>query len=274
MPLNTAIQNPNTFNVLAASPSRVGIDRGSCSWYERPLSGNNIGDRLQIVDLWYATFYWGGSGWINEALLPDGSMVVGGAKGIGIKVNEVDPSFTWRDLEGPIQPKSSGAGTPSWSTFRGDIKGWKFIAGDVVDSTFHMPHDWAGTDIYLHFHWAHNGTAINGPIVLTHRWTYAKGHGQSTYPVQANFVQTVAAPVVAAAAQYAPIISENQFSRAAPGAGEIPLADLEPDGLIKVSTIVTTAPVVTGGGFFIEYIDIHYQSTNIGTHGKSPPFFD
>lgn len=35
----------------------------------------------------------------------------------------------------------------------------------------------------------------------------------------------------------------------------------------------TTVPTVTGGSFFIHYVDIHYQSTNLGTKQKSPDFW-
>jgi hypothetical protein len=40
-----------------------------------------------------------------------------------------------------------------------------------------------------------------------------------------------------------------------------------------VMEIVTGIPTVTAGDFFIEYIDIHYQSSNIGTKNKASNFY-
>ena len=84
MPLNTSAQNPNTNNVAPASQSRMGIDRGQCSWFERPLSGNVIGDRLQIVDLNMQTYVWDGSGdWTNPLFATDANNNVTGLVGPG-----------------------------------------------------------------------------------------------------------------------------------------------------------------------------------------------
>lgn len=197
-----------------------------------------------------------------------------GVSGTGVKVDTTTPTFGWRDLEGLIQPKTSGAGSPTWTTFRGNIKEWKFVANDIVDLKYHMPHDWVpGTDIYIHLHWCHNGTAISGSIVFDYRWTYQKGHNQGTYPSDVTFTQTISTPNVATYPRYAPIISEVQFSKAVPSANEIDTDILEADGLIKISGKASTVPTVTGGDFFIEYIDIHYQSSNIGTKNKAPAFF-
>ena len=65
MPLNTPAQNPNTYAVQPASQNRVGTDRGQCSWFERPMNANIIGDRLQVVDINMQTYVWDGSEWVN-----------------------------------------------------------------------------------------------------------------------------------------------------------------------------------------------------------------
>jgi hypothetical protein len=214
----------------------------------------------------------------GEALLTNlylsGFLVFDKAAGKGIKVDLAAPTYTWKDLEGPIQPKATGAGSPIWKTFRGNIKEWAFGVNDIVDLKYHMPHGWVpGSDIYIHVHWSHNGTAISGSMVLTYRWTYQKGHNQGVYPADVSFVQTVSTPNIATYPRYAPIISEIQFSKAVPSANEIDTDSLEPDGLIKLSLIVTTKPTITGGDLFIEYVDIHYQSTCVGTKQKAPNFY-
>lgn len=59
---------------------------------------------------------------------------------------------------------------------------------------------------------------------------------------------------------------------ASPSASQIDTDTLEADGLLKISSIVSSLPTVTGGDLFIEYIDIHYQSSNVGTKNKAPNF--
>lgn len=48
---------------------------------------------------------------------------------------------------------------------------------------------------------------------------------------------------------------------------------IEPDGMIIGQLILTTLPSITGGSLFVHTIDLHYQSTHIGTKQKAPPFW-
>ena len=204
------------------------------------------------------------------------NLVVPKTSGKGIKVDLDIPTFGWNDLKGEILPKELGAGKPTWTTFRGNVKGWKFDANDVVDLIFHLEHDYVpGSDIHIHAHWSHNGTNISGSLVLSYRWTYAKGHNQSgvTYPAETTFTQTIPSIDLATYAQYSHPISEMQFSDSSPSAGQIDTDILEPDGLLKISLTPTTIPTVTGGSLFIDFVDIHYQSTGIGTKQKAPDFY-
>ena len=63
MALNTPAQNPNTRNLIPAASDRTGIDRGQCSVFEMPLTGNNVGDRILAVDDGLKTYTWNGSAW-------------------------------------------------------------------------------------------------------------------------------------------------------------------------------------------------------------------
>lgn len=212
----------------------------------------------------------------NHNLFGNANVIFQKASGNGIKIDPAAPDYGWNDLKGEILPKELGAGKPTWVTFRGNIKGWAFDANDVVDLIFHFEHDYVlGRDIHIHAHWTHDGTAISGSMVLSYRWTYAKGHNQSgvTYPAETTFTQTVSTPNVATYAQYSHPISEIQFSAQSPSAGQIDTDILEPDGILKMSLTPTTIPTVTGGSFFIDFVDIHYQSTGIGTKQKAPNFY-
>ena len=64
MPLNTAESNPNTFDLVPALKDNASF-RGSCSWFERPMTGNQVGDSMQVVDINNCTFLWNGQDWIN-----------------------------------------------------------------------------------------------------------------------------------------------------------------------------------------------------------------
>jgi hypothetical protein len=194
--------------------------------------------------------------------------------GKGIRVGGTATSFPWRDLEGPIRPKDTGVGKPTLSTYRAPIRAFSFIANDIVDLEFHWPHDWVpGTDVYIHTHWSHTGTNITGSLVLEYSWSFAKGHNQSVFPAATTLTHTVGSLSLAGYPQYQHIISETQLSAATPAAGQIDTDNLEVDGLLLMSLTPTTIPTITAGSLFIHYVDIHYQSSNIGTKQKSPNFY-
>lgn len=205
-------------------------------------------------------------------------LVVPKAAGSGVKVDPTAPTYPWHDQLGTIRPKTSGANTPVAATFRGgQYQAYAFSAGDLVDFEFHVPHDWVlGTDMYLHLHWSHNGTAISGSLVLDWYITTAKGHNQADFGAEVNKTQTVSTPDIATIPRYRHRIDEFQLSASAPGAGQIDTDDIEVDGLILVRLVTTTIPTITGGSVnkpFIFLADLHYQSTGTGTKQKAPDFY-
>ncbi len=202
--------------------------------------------------------------------------------GLGIKVDSTGtPTFGWRDLIGDITPKTSGAGAPTLAAFRGgQARGFFYSAGDDGDCTFHVPHDYVpGSDLYLHLHWAHNGTAISGNLVVNYYITYAKGHNQTSngeFAAEVNRTLTVSTPDIATIPRYRHRVDETQISAASPAASQIDSDIIETDGLIIVHYDVTTIPTITGGSTnepVLFTLDIHYQSTNIGTKAKAPDFW-
>lgn len=183
---------------------------------------------------------------------------------------------TWRDLEGPIFPKGAGAGQPTFDElFVGSAYQVPFFqANDIASLCFHMPHDWLlGSDLYLHAHWCHNGTAISGSLVLEYQVSFAKGHNQENFSAPITITQTISTPNIATVPRYRHRIEEFQLSAASPSATQLDSDALEVDGLILVSIKPTTIPTITGGTPnqpAILFVDIHYQSSNIGTCNKSP----
>ena len=209
---------------------------------------------------------------------PDG-VVRPKTKGWGTKVDLTTPTYPWRDLEGHVNPREAAPNQATLEIYAGNIREWAFASGDVSDNRFHIPHDYVpGSDLFIHVHWSHIGTAISGSIVFTIYHTYAKGHQQAIFTAEKTLVLTVPTPNIATIPQYQHNISEIQLSAASPTASQIDSDDIEVDGLILTNVGVATIPTITGslGNInrpFIHAIDIHYQSTEIGTKGKSPDFW-
>ena len=202
--------------------------------------------------------------------------------GLGIKVDSLGtPTFPWADLIGDITPKTSGAGAPTLAAFRGgNVRAFFYSANDDADCIFHVPHDYVpGSDMFLHLHWAHNGTAISGSLVVNFYVTYAKGHNQSSngeFIAEITVPITVSTPNIATIPQYRHRVDEVQLSAASPTANQLDSDIIEPDALIIIHMNTDTIPTITGGttnepAFFT--IDLHYQSTGIGTKQKSPDFW-
>lgn len=195
-----------------------------------------------------------------------------GANGVGTSV------LVWRDLLGDITPKTSGVGSPTLSAFRGgNVRGFAYSAGDDGDAIFHIPHDWApGTDLFLHLHWAHNGTAISGNLVVNYYMTYAKGHDQADFPVETTATLTVSTPNIATVPQYRHRVDEIQITSATPTGAQFNTSNIEVDGILMVHFDVATIPTITGGSPnepFLITLDVHYQSDMFGTANKVPNFY-
>ncbi len=205
------------------------------------------------------------------------TLVLDKASGVGIKVDNTTPTYPYRDIVGQMNA-GAGATAPTLSTFiGGSYRSWSFAAGDKIDINFHIPHDYApGTDLFLHYHWSHNGTAISGNIVATMAHTYAKGHNQASFSAEKTLTYTYATVNIATTPRYIHRIEELQLSQVGGSATLLDTSLIEPDGAIGVSFTMTTAPTITGGAPnnpFVFFVDIHYQSIGIGTKAKAPNFY-
>lgn len=193
----------------------------------------------------------------------------------GIKVDIDDPAFPWHDLLGDIQARGTGPTDPNWATYRGNIKQYQFTVGDEVWNIYHIPHDYVpNSALYLHVHWSHIATTVTGGSV-TWGWdvTYAKGHNQAAFPATVNPTLVCDASTT----QYQHIISEFQLSDVSPSGTQIDSTQIEPDGVILLRTYLSANDItVSGGGTpepFLHYVDLHFQSTGIGTKQKDPNFW-
>lgn len=214
----------------------------------------------------------------SPILFESDSLVLPKTSGVGIKVDEAAPTWGWKDLLGRIQPRDGGVTAPALSVFRaGRVREWAFSAGDEQDLQFHVPHDWVpGTDLFIHVHWAHNGTAISGSLVCDFYSTVAKGFGGAIFPAEVQTTLTISTPNIATIPQYSHRVDEIQLSATSPTANQLDTDNIEVDSLILMNFVTTTIPTITGGSPnapFVHHVDIHYQSNGMATKNKAPNFY-
>ena len=205
------------------------------------------------------------------------SIIIPDETGYGIKVDPDAPSWGWRDITGMVLPDQQGANAPALTAFRGgSVRRYAFSNTDKADCEFHIPHDYVpGTDLYIHYHWAHNGTAISGNIVADFYVTYAK-RATGAFGAEKNVTNTTNTVNISTTPQYQHNVYESQLSTSGGSATLLDTDDIEVDGVIGVNFTMTTIPTITGGSPnepFVFMIDLHYQSTNIGTKDKDPGYY-
>ena len=196
----------------------------------------------------------------------------------GIRVDPSDPTFPWHDIIGQITPAPSNPSSPSIDAFKGNIEEYHFSNGDYSFITFHMPHDYKlGTDLFLHVHWGHNGTAISGTNVMISRFMYAPRTATPASVFGAENTLNISVPVdITNFPQYCHSVDEIQISQSGGGVNLLDSDDIMPDGLVLVEIEQSTLPTITGGTEsepFIFTADLHYQSTCIGTKNSAAPFY-
>lgn len=193
-------------------------------------------------------------------------------EGTGIKVDTATPTFPWRDLIGLIQPNLDHPATsPEVMEFRTGVNGYAYDALSILDTVFHIPHDWVpGHDALVHLHWG-NDTALveNDTFTVTPTAIYGDRDGTWTSPVTlAPITYTVGAGGLA---QYSHIVTEVPLCDTGGSSTTLDSDAIEIDGLISITFVVTTEAIT--GNLFIFTGDIHYQSTGIGTKNNASPFY-
>ena len=200
--------------------------------------------------------------------------------GKGVKVDQVSPSFGWRDLLGRVSVRGTGAADPALTIYRGSNRQFQF-SNAITNEVFleiHLPHDYVmGSDVYLHTHWSQIAVDSGGPAGVPGnvKWSfdllYAKGHNQGAFsaPITAFVTQT------ASGTQYQHMIAEVQISSSTPSATQLSSSTLEPDGvlLVRVWRNPNDAADTLNQAPFLHFADLHYQSTSIGTKQKAPDFY-
>ena len=214
-------------------------------------------------------------GTLSGPLEIEDNLVLPKTAGTGIQLDTDSPAFGWRDIIGRVSPKATGAGAPSRKAYAGaNVGQYAFVANDVIDMEFHIPHDWVpGSDIFFHVHWSHNGTAISGNVVFTIYHTIAAGFDQAAFAAEKTQTITYNTTNIATTPQYRHRVDEVAISGSTATSAIFANSDIEVDGLWLVTLKVTTLPSITGGDLFIHTCDLHYQSNNMATINKAPSFY-
>ena len=212
---------------------------------------------------------------VGNNITTSGDIVFSKNSGYGVKVDLTTPTFAWMDLLGAIRIRTIGATDPTDAVYMPNIRQYQFDVGNECWIEYHLPHDYAmGTDIHLHFHWSCNSTAVTGGSVSWGaNFTYAKGHNQASF----TNVLTTSVVATASTSQYKHIISEVQISASSSSTSQIVNSIIEPDGLLLVRAYLVANNItytgVTAPKPFLHFVDVHYQSTGIGTKQKAPGFW-
>lgn len=214
----------------------------------------------------------------NFTDLRDGvGMMVPKTQGTGIKVDSLGtPTFPWHDLHSSLHTDiNTPATVPVFIEYQGTIHARQFDVNDEAFIEFHMPHDYAmGTEVFIHGHWSHNGTTVTGGTVSwTFELSYAKGHGQAAF----SSPKLVTATQTASTTQYMHMVAETSMTAATESSTAFAVALMEPDAVLMCRVYLSANNMtVSGGGVpapFLHFVDLHYQSTNVGTKNRAPNFW-
>jgi hypothetical protein len=204
-----------------------------------------------------------------------GGLQIPKTQNTGIKVDSLGtPTFAWHDLTATLYAASGGQ-PATFNTYRNGIRQWQFVAeSDELFCDFHLPHDYdIGTDLHIHVHWSHaSATVTGGSVTWAFELTYAKGHDQGAFPAS----KTVTVQQNASTTQYQHMVAETTATTVGGSGTQFDTDDMEPDGLLICrfyldSNDITDSVVVPDP--FVHAVDVHYQSTGVGTKAKVPDFW-
>ncbi len=200
------------------------------------------------------------------------SPVISSSQEGGIRLDTVDPQFGWHDLLSPTVIYSGAASNkPSFDAFRGNIRQYSFIVNDESFHHFHLPHDYKmGTDLYIHTHWTHAATDVtSGSVTWEFEATYSKGYDRAVWPLPITTSVTQAASTTA----YRHMIAETTLSSVGGIGGKLNTNDLETDGVIEVRLRLANNTINGTPRIFMNYCDVHYQTTGVPTKNRNYNFW-
>lgn len=200
---------------------------------------------------------------------------VTGEPGNGIRLGQTGGGvgYAWHDLHSTLHTDNTTPATlPQFVPYRGGIKGRVFEEGDEAYIEFHIPHDYVpNSEIFIHAHWSHNVADVTaGSVTWGFELTYAKGHNQAAFsaPILVSVSQN------ANPTQYQHMVAETSITSMSGSGTTFAVNVIEPDGVLMCRVYLDSNDMVgTSPLPFLHFVDLHYQSTNVGTRSKTPNFW-
>lgn len=283
---NTYSTNPNqrgNMYFVAGDPAAPGATEGAIHFYTGATLVRASIDRTGNMGIGTtgptALLHVAGMVKVND------NLIVPKTAGKGIQVDPAAPTFPWHDILGCITVRGIGANDPDWAVFRDTIRQYRWANGSMREAwnTYHIPHDYVpGTDLHIHVHWEQNVVDTGGPAGVPGnvKWyfdmSYAKGHGTPGGAADPfNAIITTSVVQQASTTQYGHMIAEVQITNVGGDASHIDVARIEPDGLLKTRFYRDSgdAEDTLDQDPFVGFVDLHYQTSNLGTKQKSPNFY-
>lgn len=230
------------------------------------VSARNVTPPTAVESLGYTPLNKAGDTMTGPLNFPAGS-------GKGMKV---DNNWFWHDLPSSIIPRNRGSNTPVLAEFLDGVEAYAYLAGDLGDNQYHIPHDWVfGSDLYIHFHWGHNATTISGQFKVDWTAIYSKRNGVFS---SASGTINPTGLNISSYPQKCHKVEEILLSTPGGGTGLLNTNDLEIDGVILMKFTTSIIPALSGSLTstnkpFIFTFDVHYLSNGIGTKNKDPDFY-
>lgn len=168
----------------------------------------------------------------------------------------------WRDLRASLVAAATGVGTPALTAFgpSANIKQLSFAVGDSVYVACHVDHDVKpGSTMYMHVHWATNGTSTN-TVKWELNYTVAKGHNQESFPAET----TISLEEAAQGTPWRHMVTEDAVGFVAPEVDSVILMELKR---------VTNGGTENTDTVFGIFVDIHYESDRNATLNRVPDFY-
>jgi len=258
--------NLSTSGVIAGTYSKIQVDEFGRAIQGFDLNSTDITDALGYVP-------------VNKAGdSMSGSLSLPGTQTSAILLDDI---YGWHDLKGEVMPHTFGLYAARRIPFLNTVTAWAHPPSARGDVTYHLPHDYTpGTNLYIHVHWGHNGTNISGNFKVNFDISYARRGPQTlisewTTPIHSSLL--ISNVDILEVPRYDHRVDEILLSTPGGAPNLLNTDMIEVDGVIVVNYQVEEIPSIGGSPSenypFIFYIDIHYQTTNIGTVLKDPGFY-
>jgi len=140
---------------------------------------------------------------------------------------------------------------------------YNYAVNDQAWFNIHIKHDYlAGSKIYPHVHWSHDGIGNGQEVWFNITYSPAKGYSQQAYPAETSFI-IVAEPNATTQMHQIDEASDAQSF----------LTNLEVDSLIKFRIKrISNGLTDFDGAVYIDQVDVHFESDGRMTNERNYPF--